>query len=189
MLTCFSCGELSFPIICEKCAKNLLTPSLIKRELGELQIFSFYKYSEIEKFLLTKHNMVGAKIFEILARESFGAFAKNFEYDEKLTVLPIDDHTDNGYSHTAILANALKSDILKPKYGSLHAKNKIKYAGQTLEFRQNNPRGFEYSGKKISVVLVDDIITTGTTLLEAKDAVERAGGEVLFALTLADARE
>lgn len=189
MLTCFSCGELSLPIICEKCAKNLLTPSLIKRELGDLLVFSFYKYSEIEKFLLTKHTMVGAKIFEIIARESFGEFASNFEYDESLLALPIDDHTDNGYSHTAILAHALSSKYIKPIYKSLRAKNQIKYAGQTLEFRQSNPRGFVYSGKPSSVILIDDIITTGTTLLEAKDAAESSGGEVLFALTLADARE
>jgi len=133
--------------------------------------------------------MVGAKIFDILANESFARFAQNFEYDELLSVIPLDDNTDNGYSHTAILAKAMKSDIFLPLYGSMRAKNKVKYAGQTLEFRQNNPRNFVFKGSKYPVILLDDIITTGTTLLEAKKAVINAGVEVLFALTLADARE
>ena len=189
MLKCFSCGELSLPIICDTCRHNLLSPSLIKREIGDLQIFSFYKYSEIEKFLFTKHSMVGAKIFELLASESFSLFASNFEYDEPISAVPVDDNTDSGYSHTAILAKALSSKLIHPAYGILRATNKIKYAGQSLEYRQSNPRNFVFKSSKYPVVLVDDIITTGTTLLEAKSVIERGGGEVVFALTLSDARE
>ena len=189
MLRCFSCGEFSLPIICASCRSNLLSPSLIKREIGELQIFSFYKYSEIEKFIFTKHKTVGAKIFDILAQESFRHFAKTFEYEEHLNVIPIDDNTNSGYSHTAILAHNLKSKLLTPIYASLKAKNSIKYAGQSLEFRQNNKREFEFKGSTLPIILVDDIVTTGTTLLEARDAALKKGVETLFALTLADAQE
>lgn len=38
------------------------------------------------------------------------------------------------------------------------------------------------------MVLVDDLVTSGTTLLEAKKIVEKSNNSVLFALTLADAK-
>lgn len=133
--------------------------------------------------------MVGSTIFRLLASESFSKFAANFSWDGgAITALPIDDDVSSGYSHTAILARALHSDLFRLCYGKLRASNRVKYSGKTLQFRLSNPRGFVYSGKPSTVVLVDDIVTTGTTLLEAKAAVERAGCEVAFALTLADAR-
>jgi len=189
VLHCFSCGELSFPIICGRCAANLLTPTLTQREVGGIKVFSFYKYSEIEKFLLTKHSSVGAKIYELLARESFVKFAENFKFDEPLSVVPIDDHTESGYSHTAVLAHALSSALLRPAYGTLRATNRLSFAGQTLEFREQNPRNFKFKTTPHDVILVDDIITTGLTIKEALDTVESSGKSVLFALTLADARE
>ena len=40
-----------------------------------------------------------------------------------------------------------------------------------------------------SVVVVDDVITTGGSTLKAIDAIERAGGKVAFALVLVDREE
>ncbi len=58
-----------------------------------------------------------------------------------------------------------------------------------LDFRLDNPRGFVYNGlSDIDVILVDDIITTGLTIQEAKEKLEDNGVRVLFAITLADAR-
>jgi competence protein ComFC len=58
-----------------------------------------------------------------------------------------------------------------------------------LEFRQKNKRNFYYSGKNnIKVILVDDLITTGETILQAKKVLEKNNCEILFALTLSDAR-
>ncbi len=55
-----------------------------------------------------------------------------------------------------------------------------------FRFRLNNSRKFEYSGdKNIEAVLVDDIITTGTTLKEAYKLLKSCGVDVLFALTIA----
>jgi len=103
--------------------------------------------------------------------------------------LPIDDRVHFGYSHTAILANALRAKNLKPIFHTLHAISKISYSGRDLQFRQNNPRNFKIL-KKITapVILVDDIVTTGTTILEARNTLEKAGVKVLFALVLADAK-
>jgi competence protein ComFC len=83
----------------------------------------------------------------------------------------------------------LSSLQIKPLYNVLKATNIVKYAGKDLKFRQNNKRDFKYTGlKNIKIILVDDLITTGLTILEAKKCLERYGCEVLFALTLSDAK-
>ncbi len=78
----------------------------------------------------------------------------------------------------------------KKFFSTLHASSDVKYAGKSLEFRLNNPRNFKYTGpKNIDVVLVDDIVTTGSTLKEAKEVLKNHNVNVLFSLVLADLRE
>jgi competence protein ComFC len=58
-----------------------------------------------------------------------------------------------------------------------------------LEFRQKNPRKFKVSNISSQItILCDDIITTGETIKQAKKALEKKNNEVLFSLTLADAK-
>jgi len=190
MLGCIVCNSFSLRHICRNCLEGALAPSLFTREVEGLKVFSFYKYSEISSLIHYKHKLAGSFILRQLANNSFKKFAQNFEYDCKISAIPIDDNTKSGYSHSAVLANAIKSNIFTPEYKSMRAKNGVVYAGQTLEFRRNNPRDFDFKGAEHKdIVLVDDIVTTGTTLLEAKACAEKAGYDVLFAVTLADAKE
>ena len=103
-----------------------------------------------------------------------------------ILVVGVDENVKSGYSHVALLTHELKHKNVKVLYAKLMARNKINYSGKTLQFRLENPRDFEYKGKKEGeVILVDDIVTTGTTLIEAKQVLEQSGLKVLFALTLA----
>jgi len=103
--------------------------------------------------------------------------------------IAIDDHTRHNFSQTAILLKHLKSQNIDIKYNLLKARNKVKYAGKSKKFRKRNKRDFLYSGKEYQqVILVDDVVTTGSTLLEAKKTLEDNNCEVLFALTLCDAK-
>ena len=177
---CITCNEFSFEIICKNCEKILLRPTInIKND-----ILSFYDYEEIEFLIKYKYNKFGHRIFKILAKP-FYSFAK--EIKENFFVIPIDDNPKKGFSHTAILANSMKNKYLKILFNSLLATNNVKYAGKTLEFRLNNPKNFIYKGKdNIDAILVDDVITTKTTLNQAKEVLKKHNVNVILSIVLAN---
>ncbi len=189
-MKCLTCESISFSIICKSCQKNLLTPSFHKREISKNFFnYSFYAFSEIEDLISSKYYFHGDRVFNLLAKLSFHKFSKNFNYKENIIAIPIDDHTRHDFSHTAILAHHLSSKKIKAKYNALKATNIVKYAGKDQEFRKNNPRKFKINNIcNQTLILCDDLITTGTTILEAKKALEKKNNKILFSLTLADAK-
>ncbi len=188
-MRCISCQSFSFKIICKDCQETLLIPSFYKRELTkDFFVYSFYKFEEVKELINTKYEFYGDKVFTVLSSLSLEKFAQNFTFANKVVAIGIDDHTRHEFSHTAILAKSLKSKYINPQYNLLKAQNKVKYAGKDLDFRKKNKRNFIYNGKQnIQVILVDDLITTGSTILEAKEVLEKNNCEVLFALSISDA--
>jgi competence protein ComFC len=189
-MRCLLCESFSLSHICCTCQDRFLTPSIYKRELkNNIEVISFYKYKEIKELLFTKHTDLGFYIYSILAKNSFKKFADEFEFPHAISSVAIDDNIKSGYSHTAILNKALKSKTIQPLFNKLRAKNSISYSGKSKEFRLLNPRDFELkSFTDESVILVDDIITTGSTLTQAVELLKKNNKETLFCLTLADAR-
>ena len=190
-MRCLLCQSFSFSFICTKCRKRFLAPVKIKRQLNDvLTVYSFYRYKDIEILLKTKHKYVGHTVYNILAKESMAKFKKEYPFSEYVDIVPIDDVASSGYAHTAILAKALRTKYLKPYYGSMRAANRVTYSAKCLAFREANPRGFTYLKKRHEyAILVDDIVTTGTTLKEAQKVLDEAGVKTLFALTLANASD
>ncbi|OIP53775.1 MAG: phosphoribosyltransferase [Helicobacteraceae bacterium CG2_30_36_10] len=187
-MRCLLCESLSFTHICQACQDIFLTPSIYKRKIfTNIEVISFYKYKDIKNLLHTKHTDLGYYIYSILAKNSFTKFADVFEFPHAITSIAIDDKTKSGYAHTAILNYALKSKNIKPLHSKLRAQNSVSYSGKSKEFRLFNPREFqlkEFQGQE--VILVDDIITTGSTLTQAIQTMQRERKKVLFCLTLAD---
>ena len=189
-MRCMVCERWSiFSHICKHCQVNLLSPTLHKRKiLGSVPVYSFYPYDAIESLLLTKHTDIGYYIYSILAKNSLKKFAKEWDYDYRVASIGIDDHSKSGYSHTAVLNKALKSPTITPYYGKLRATKHTKYAGKSLEERLLHPREFKYiSFAQEEVILVDDIVTTGSTLSEAVETLASQGKRVILCLTLTDA--
>lgn len=183
------CESWSFSHICPSCQKNLLFPTLHKRKiLGSLPVYSFFPYDAIEPLLLTKHTDVGYYIYSILARNSLAKFANEWQYENRVASIGIDDDSKRGYSHTALLNKSLKSNNITPYYGKLRASQHYKYAGKSVEERLMNPRQFIYKPfEENEVILVDDIVTTGSTLTEAVEVLGSQGKKVILCLTLTDA--
>ncbi len=191
-MRCISCHKLSIDTFCETCQTNLLNPSVTKRTFGSLEVYSFFNYQHIEDLLLTKHTPQGYQIYRALARLSFRPFIKKFmeNYPKKIYIIGIDENVKSGYSHVALLTHEMRHKQVHIEHAKLMATNSVNYSGKPLQFRLENPREFIYRGKKdIEAILVDDIVTTGTTLKEAEQVLKQSGVEVLFALTLASVRE
>lgn len=187
-MRCISCGALSFGVLCTAC-KDGIKPHFSKRELKrDFFVYSFFGYNEISPFLHTKHHPCGVSIYKFLAKKAFIPFFEKLDLQD-ITLIPIDDKTKGGYSHTALLVKSIKSKNIKPIFGALRAKNGVSYSGKSLSYRKSHPREFTCKLKDINdVILVDDLVTTGTTLLEALHAMKKSNINVLFALTLADAK-
>jgi competence protein ComFC len=182
------CESLSLKHICNSCQKLFLTPKIYKRQLvNGVQVISFYRYEEIKDLLHTKHTDLGFHIYHILAKNSFEKFANEFHFDERVLSIAIDDHVKGDYSHTAILNHHLKSTNIKPLYSKLRAQNSVSYSGKSRSFRELNPRNFKLKNfRGESLILVDDIVTSGATLSEAIATLKSKKKEVLFCLTLCD---
>ncbi len=191
-MRCYTCGKLGFSILCNICRENLFKPTVSTRRIGTLDVISFYPYSTLEPLLLTKHKPEGYRIFNALAQMTMRPFIKEYiEHDEdSVYITGIDERVSSGYSHVALLTYAMRTRRSIPQFASLLAANRVNYAGKPLQYRLDHPRGFSYRGKKnVDVILVDDIITTGITLQEAQKCLIQEGINILFALTLADAKE
>jgi len=187
-MRCLSCHKLSLSTFCKKCQRNLLQPTVSQRTFGSLEVYSFFKYQNIEDLLLTKHAPQGFKLYKALAQLSFKPFMQKFMQEDSrmLYVIGIDENVKSGYAHVALLTHEMKAKNVKVQHAKLMARNLESYSGKTLQFRLENPRDFVYKGKKdVEVILVDDIVTTGTTLQEAAKVLKQNGVNVLFALTLA----
>ena len=190
-MRCILCSNLSLSIICSNCQKTLLVGNIRKRKVFNITIYSFFVYENISDLILTKYTIIGSSVFKILAKITFKEFAKRVNFSNRVYAIPIDDRVtdDRGYSHTAILSSFLKSGSIEPLFGKLRAKNSIKYANKSYKERLRYKRNFIYTGpKNIDVILVDDIVTTGLTMREAYLKLSEYNVNVLFGITLADAK-
>ncbi|MBF7043794.1 ComF family protein [Campylobacter volucris] len=189
-MRCYNCYKFSLASFCTHCKEELQDYSLGVRKLeGGLKVYYFYHYDDIKHLLHTKHRFYGYFIFHALARLSFAKFRNFFNPPCFINVIALDDKTYGDYSHTAILAKYLKTKFIKPMFYTLQAKSQVKYSGKSLHFRKTNKRSYELKKiPKYPVILVDDIVTTGLSLLEAKEILEKNNIEVLFALVLANAK-
>ena len=187
---CLMCEEFSLTHICKDCQKIYLTPKLYKRKLpNNIDVYSFYAYEEIKHFLHTKHTHLGYYIYHIMAKNSFALFAKEFSFATQVYSIGIDEHLREEYSHTAILNSYLHSQHITPLYQKLLAKNRVSYSKKSKNYRETNLRDFQLNtlpSDATEFILVDDIITTGSTLTQAINTLHSVNKEVLFCLTLAD---
>jgi len=197
-MRCFSCHKISIDPICKECMYDMLGLDTNIEKIGNLDVVSFFNYYLIVDFIKSKYSHIGYRVYKFFAKQYFNPFLKHYvenlddDSNKKIYLIGVNDNNEKDYSVVSILMrNAARGNSkIKPLYNALKAKNRVKYAGKSLNYRLNNPRKFIYNGpKNIDAILIDDTITTGTTLEEAYRVLKDNNVNVHFALTVAVAKE
>lgn len=187
-MRCIICTQLSFLIICRRCQEFFLVIKPKIRILGDFKVYSFYSYEENAFLLNMKYEVIGSRIYQILAQKASDYFFANsaLNLPKHCYGVGIDDDPRKGFSHTGIILKSFSPKI-KPIFGELKAKNKVKYAGESLAFRKKNPKDFFSKVSDKNLIIFDDIVTTGTSMLEAREKLQKSKNNVLFGVVLSDA--
>jgi ComF family protein len=178
---CLKCGK---PIYDE--ARYCITCQNIKRHFEKA--YSFMVYKDTARTLMERYKFRGAKYIayyfaKMLAVVYYGA---KLEADV-LVPVPINDK-ERGYNQSELLADFLSSLTGVPKSNAL---KKIKETRKQIELggkdRQENLKGafaaaLDVKGK--SILLIDDIITTGATMSECSHTLLKAGAERVVGLSV-----
>lgn len=189
-LPCFRCNRPSFdglthPGCRGKDRLDGMFAALVYTRVVK-KLIAAYKY---KPYVYDLTNLLGALFIEgILEEESLIS-----RLQEKAIFVPIPLHAGKlrmrGYNHADLLAGALAKYFHLPKRSILlREKPTVSQFGLSREARQENLRGaftLRFSPKAETAILVDDIVTTGTTFQEASKVLKRAGVKEVYGIALA----
>ena len=174
--------------LCEKCLRKrpfydeLRAPYLYDEKLMDaIQLIKYSGKSYIAKFL----------------GELLGAFAKNLnQVTKEMIIMPVPLHRkklkQRGFNQSALFVKEL-SPVLEIEidfFTLIRTRYTKPQTGLSLEDRRKNVNGaFEVRGnneiKGKSIILVDDVATTGNTMNECARILKKAGCKKVLGLTLA----
>ncbi|MDR1451443.1 MAG: ComF family protein [Helicobacteraceae bacterium] len=187
-MRCLLCLKPSLGYICRECDEAIKARPRV-HTLRDLEAITFYDYDDIAPLTYAKYYPFGAFALKRLAIKAFKPFFRDLKLENAAALIPIDDRLGAWYSHSAVLAKAGADGMVTPRFGRLRAQSKERYAGKTFAFRAAHPRRFAFKGfAEQNAILLDDLITTGTTLLEAAFTLEKNGKNPLFAVALTHAQ-
>lgn len=208
--TYLSFNDFGLCLVCNKNSINGLThPGCV----GKYAIdgsFSSLTYNPIAKkliyrfkykpFLLDLQSLLSELFYEGLIQNE--TLAKTIEQssNESIFLVPVPLHKSKlksrGYNQAEILAKGLSERLGIPTENVLsRTKNtKTQFKLDRKERLENLKDAFALNSKfvihnsklkNVTIFLVDDILTSGSTLLECANVLKRAGAKAVFGLTLA----
>ncbi|MCL4352939.1 ComF family protein [Patescibacteria group bacterium] len=195
----------SFCPVCRRPSFNNLTHPVCKNRYAIDGAFSGIVYNKTAKRLIHrfKYGPYVSDLRGILVDFLFESIIQNetfnriLELDSSAILIPIPLHASRfrkrGYNQAEILAQELGAKLGLSKIDALErAKNTHSQAGLREKERIKNMKGAfrlkKYAAKIVhgkTAFLVDDILTTGSTLTEAANVLKRGGAKTVFGLTLA----
>lgn len=195
-----SFNENSICIPCNRASLNGLTHPGCKSRYSIDGCFSSVSYNKIAKkliynfkykpYLLDLKNVLVDLFYEgIIQNEEFNKNSKN------AILVPVPLYSSKlkkrGYNQAEILANGISKKLrIEVRNLLLRTKNtKTQFSLGKKERKENMKGVFSLSSstnlKGKTVFVIDDILTTGSTLSECANVLKRAGAKRVFGLTLA----
>ncbi len=188
-------------LVCQRFVPNGLTHKMC---LGKYTIdgcFSAISYNKTAKkliynfkynpYLLDLRKFLSDLLYEsLIQNESFNIVLQSSE-DWIFVPIPLfsSKFKSRGYNQSEILANELSKRLNFQSSNLLKRTKKTQtQVGLKLEERKKNIKGaFEVSSKvdNLNIFIIDDVVTTGSTLLEAANVLKRNGAKKVYGVTLA----
>jgi len=195
---CIHCHSISKKLLCDFCQSKLIRPSRLVRNIDGVPIYSSLAYEGVIRSVIIgmKERGLGALavfLLEVLTL-NLHDISRNFEVEFIGIPIPSNKHSRRlrGFDHLSlILPKDLSERICEFAPKALQVIRKVKDQQQlTLKDRQKNlVNAYEFRPRLLprtrKYVLIDDVITTGSSIRAGIAAVRAGGGEVLAATTLA----
>ncbi|MBS4223202.1 ComF family protein [Bacillus sp. FJAT-49682] len=207
-LLCKACLESLQPITgdtCEKCSRSLdgLSPEYIKGKMctdcsrweqdarwkGILEKnISLFIYNDFLKEILARYKFRGDHELAKAFAPQIGSALKSIHYDF-LVPIPLSRERleERGFNQSTSLATSAKLTTSDDLLIRIHSEKQSKKTRQERlaqdQIFQINSSSTSIKGK--TILLIDDIYTTGSTLHQAAKTLKNAGAESIKAFTLA----
>ena len=185
---CQVCGEPyhgPFRFVCQRCQ----TSDLFYTSLRSWAYFEGPLQRAIHKLKYKRDLGLGEKLAQPLVNL---LLANNWDID-LVTAVPLDTlrQRDRGYNQSLCLARPLAWETGLPIDASIikRIRKTRSQVGLSLEERKINVTGAFWAEKKLvngkTILIVDDVLTTGSTINSCADALMRAEASRVYGLTLA----
>lgn len=166
--------------ICQRCEGKF---QRIEQQ-GAQDVVSLYYYNEAMKDFLHRYKF----LHDVLLAHVFNQAIQQQLKNEKFTIVPIPMHLASLKKRTFAHVDELLNAAHIPFEHYLMKKSSEQQSLKSRQERLQTPQLFEVMERsKIAnkeVLLIDDIYTTGTTILHAKKALLEAGASSVRAFTL-----
>ena len=187
---CILCSNLG-SAVCLKC-RTQIKPVSNRRLSGITYTLSAGEYSGWLREALISYKNGNQSVASTLAKILHESMAGS-HIEFPLQVIPIPSSLskirERGYDSIANLCNEMSklNAGLQVRHGALALKHEVRdQVGLSARERQQNLAGAISARLKLSgsALIVDDVVTTGATLINAAKALRIAGVQSIFALTL-----
>ncbi len=188
--SCKICHRYSEETLCKSCDEGIKNsaPNEKTRDVSGITVHFPYSYTRYVRYILKKFKFEDKPNYGEILASYMGEVFSSLEYDV-ITFVPLHEKrlSKRGYNQAQLIAVALdenaKELLVRTRDTTPQYRVPANMRRQNVEGAFEVARGNSVYGKKILVV--DDIVTTGSTLMSVAHALKSAGASDVSAIAFA----